>query len=621
MKRFVSFVLSLVFLLSGLSTVAFATETAEEELTNVALTENAMAYTTSEKNTLWTPVKSIRDGKHNTDTWQGWECRYPEIIYGSDTSAGFSGEYCGIKFTKSEYYEISKININLGLHSALGGQNPHYLVQFLVEGVWTTVAEFNDSDTTPVSYSSYEEAMANDTSFYHIPSNISITLDEPLTTNNVRITVSEFGKNYPGGDVLIFPYIYEVELIGKRGVTPDIELPEGAVISANIAHHSFPKASSSRSFEYPYCAIDGDSKSYWSPKGKEAGEYLLVDLVESKKINKVVLDFGKDLNYMVVNDYKFNIYALVNDEWKLVGTGSSYDEENQSYVTEYSFDTVETTAVKLEFTEKYRTAPTVCEFETHLSDEKTYYVENRFTAQQRVSASKGNIAIIGKPYASLDFVPYSSVDYINDGKIDKEAYVWFSGVIDMPVYCGIKFNTKQLVNKVAVYVHTPNIEGEDIMGIEIQAMIDGDYKTIVKSKSYDKYMKYTTVYEFDAIETDDIRIKYTSGNGTFANMKELEIYSPNGIAPMFDGLEAMAEPPQIITGDGVDNILSSNPSSQPSSGTTIQRTEIPEFSMDNSDVAPTVAYDEAQRIYIITALLSVTLISVVGAFAVKRRKK
>ena len=563
MKKSISFLLSMALLLMCIPMVAFAEtvedteisgEESETELTNVALNENALAYGTSEKNTLWTPVVAIRDGQTSQDTWQGWECRYPDIIYGSDTSKGFSGEYCGIKFLNKEYYEIHKININLGLHAAMGGQNTHYTVQCLVEGVWVTVADFYDSDTTPVvtnsdgslKFSSYEDAMANDTSFYHIGSEISIELEQPVTTNNVRVNVSEFAKNYPGGDVLIFPYIYEVELIGRLGETPDLELPEGAVVSTNAGYHSYPEASSSASYRYPYNAIDGKPTTYWSPKVREAGESLSLVFTEAKKINSVLLNFGQYQDKMDITDYKFDIEALIDGEWVVLGSGTSFDEENETLITQYSFDEVETNAIRVKFIEGFRKAPTVYEFEAHLSVDKTYYVEDRYDVNQRSSASKGNIAIIGTPYANRDFLPYSDVNYIIDGKIDKDAYVWFTGVIDMPSYCGIKFNEKQLIDRVALYFHVPDEEGIDIMSIQIQALIDGEYVTIIETKSYHEELKYSPAFKFDPIETDDIRVLYTAGNGTFANMKEIEIYSPNGGLPMFNGLGAMADAPEFL---------------------------------------------------------------------------
>ena len=569
MKRIISALLSFVLLLSVMSVAVFAEDgagttqggEAADEITNVARVENALAYASSEKNTLWTPAAALNDGKLEKDTWQGWECKYPDIIYGSDTTAGFSGEYCGIKFLNKEYYEISEIYVNVGMHAAMGGQNPHYLVQCLVEGVWVTVAEFSDSDTTPtvtdsegnLKFSSYEDVMENDTSFYHVGAEITLKLEQPVTTNNVRITLSDYAKNYPGGDVLIFPYIYEIMLMGKRGETPDLELPEGAVVSTNIGYHSFPEASSSASFKYPYCAIDGDDTSCWAPKTREAGEYLSLVFTEAQKINRAVVNFGKFQGASVSTSYNFKIEALLDDVWVELASGASITDEmletlkvEESIIFECEFDEVETTALRIVFTEAFKKAPTVYEFEAHMSVDKTYYVENRYDSHQIVSASKGNIAMLGTPYANRDFIPYSDVNYIIDGQTDIGSYVWFTGVIDMPSYCGIKFQQKQLIDAVALYFYVPAEEGIDIMSIQIQALIDGEYKTLVTTKSYDENLKYSPAFKFDPVETDDIRILYTAGNGTFANMKEIEIYSPNGNAPMFEGLKGLAYAPEFI---------------------------------------------------------------------------
>ena len=557
MKKGISLLLSVLFLLSCMPLAIFAEENdggvEEEEIYNVTQNDSARAYSSSEKNSLWTPAGSLIDGKFSKDTWQGWEVGYPTIIYGSDTSAGFSGQYCGVKFRNKEYYEIHDIYINLGLHAAMGGQNAHFKVDFLVEGVWVTVKEFNDSDTKPLAYESYEDAMQNDNSFYHIPSEISFKLDQPLTTNNVRVTVSEYGKNYPGGDVLIFPYVYEIVLNGKRGETPEIELPEGAVISTNIGYHSFPEATSSTSYRYPYCAIDGKDTTYWAPKDKTAGQSMSLVFAEAKKINKAVVNFGKFQGATNNTAHNFDIEVLVGEEWTKVASGNSLTDEiientnvGDNIILEYLFGEVEASALRIVFPEAFKKAPTVCELEAHMSNDKTYYVENRFDTYKRNSASKGNIAGIATPYANLDFAPYSDVNYIIDGNKDLDAYVWFTGVVDMPSYCGIKFHKKQLVDRVALYFFVPEEEGIDIMDIQVQAFIDGEYKTLVTTKSFHKDLKYAPAFEFDPVETDDIRILFTAGSGTFAHLKEIEVYSPDGGLPMFDGLPAAESLPEFL---------------------------------------------------------------------------
>lgn len=637
MKRCLSFLLSIIFVFSSLSMIAFADDTVgneaeKEELYNVARVENALAYASSEKNTLWTPSVALNDGKYSKDTWQGWECRYPDIIYGADTSAGFSGQYFGIKFTNKEYYEISEIYINLGLHAAMGHQNTKFTVQCLVEGMWVTVSEFYDSDTKPLEYDSYEDAMENDTSFYHIPSEFKINLETPVTTNNVRVTISEYGKNYPGGDVLIFPYVYEIELIGKRGETPELELPEGAYVSTNIGYHSFPSASSSTS-KYPYNAIDGKATTSWSPSNRTAGEYLMLSLVEAKKINRVVVNFGEYLAGVEYTDYKFNIEALVDGEWIVVASGSSLDEENGTQITEYTFNEVETSAVKLVFTEGFTKRPNIYEFEAHMSNDRTYYLEDRYDSFQRISASKGNIAIIGTPYANRDFAPYSDVNYIIDGHIDADSYVWFTGVIDMPSYCGITFHEKQTIDRVALYFYVPAEEGIDIMGIQIQAKIDGEYVTLVTTKSYDKNLKYSPAFEFDPVVTDDIRILYTSGSGTFANLKEIEVYSPNGVLPMFDGISQMADAPVFIdcttkneemtqplpngNTDGAEQLGANDVVDIPSMGILTTGTDESEIgtSQANEGVDTVVL---AVSVIVSTIVLGLILVSIVVAY--KKRK-
>ena len=84
------------------------------------------------------------------------------------------------------------------------------------------------------------------------------------------------------------------------------------------------------------------------------------------------------------------------------------------------------------------------------------------------------------------------------------------------------------------------------MRFEIQALVDGEYVTVASGKSYDTNMKYTTVYEFDPVVTDDIRIVFTAGGGTIANVKELEIYAEEGVHPMFEGSVQTEQPPQVI---------------------------------------------------------------------------
>lgn len=549
MKKIISLVLSVLFVLALVPLAVFADEATEGELSNVA--PLGIAYSSSEKNSLWTPPKSINDAKYD---WHGWECHYPSVSADQDTSMGFSGEYCGVKFLNRTYYEIYEIDMCIGLHSLCGHQNAKYTIECLVEGSWVKVAEVKDDQAFNIVksddgkgkveyYKSYLDAMENDKSNYHIRANINIVLDKPVTTNNVRITVSEYGKNYPGGDVLVFPFIYELELIGKEGVAPDIDLPEGAVVSTNIAYNSLVEASSSEELAYPYLAIDGKAKTAWVPNTKSAGESLTLIFPKEYTVDKVVLNFGDYASSFLHENHPFSIEALVGDKWVKVANGNSLDEANETLVTEYAIEPTKTTSVRIVFDSDANEAPSVYEFEAHIAGEKTYYLENRITNAQVVSASKGNLAVTGTAYASKNFLPYSETYFINDGGIADTSYVWFSGTLDVPVYCGVKLDRKYSVDKVAIYVQAPAKEGTDIMHFDIQALVGDEYVTVASGKSYDPETKYTTVYEFDPVLTDDIRVVFTRGGGTIPNMRELEIYSGNTVSPMFDGVPELAEQP------------------------------------------------------------------------------
>ena len=581
MKRILAALIATLMLFSCFGIFASAEEQEEpskypDGLENVAL--KGLAYCSTMKNSNWTPPSSINNGYDYTGDWHGWEPKYPTIQPGQDTSAGFKGEYCGIKFLNREYYEIYEIRMSIGLH-ALYGQDVTYTVQALVEGVWQDVCVLKDSQATNIKldtgdadedgdktdyvYSSYEDAMERDTSNYHIGAELNYTLTTPITTNNIRINVSDFGKNYPGGDVLIFPFIYEVELVGKLGVTPDIDLPEGAVISQNAAHNSIAYASSSKDFNYPYRAIDGDPKvpTAWSPKSLEAGQYLMLVLEKEYTVDKLLLNFGELKEGATPVNYPFKLEAFVDGAWTTVANGNSYNSDANSYVTEYALATpVKTSQVRIVFEQALTSAPSIYEFEVNITGEKTYYLETRFDAYQMDSSAKGNLAILGQAYASDNILPYSDPSYINDGKYFADSPVWFPGTLKIPVSCGVKLDKTYTVNKVVVYCATPDNIGYGVTRFDIVAKVNGEYKVVGSGEAYDPdkmidgiQTRYATIYEFpEGIVTDDIRIEFTRGSSTIPNVLELELYSNTEKSSMFDGYAVQGKVPVYVDAPSQD---------------------------------------------------------------------
>ena len=547
MRKFLSALLAIILLLSSMSMLVFAEGeqgdgSGENELENIA--PKGLGYCTSMKNSNWTPPNSINDGVYD---WHGWEPKYPSIFPGQDTSAGFSGEYCGIKFINREYYEIHSMNITLGLHAQYR-QNVIYTIQALVEGEWKDVVTLKDEQFKPTNYESYEDAMTNDTSNYHIEAKLSYTLPTPITTNNLRITVSEFGKGFPGGDVLIFPYIYEVELIGKRGVTPDIDLPEGAEFSQNASYNSLPYASSSTRLYYPFQAIDGKGTTGWRPSSLEAGQYLALEFAKEYTIDKLAINFGVLPAGKTSVDYAFKLQALVNGQWIDVSDSTKAvphtEAETSFYIPEYTLDTaVKTTQVRILFEGALTSAPTIYELESNIVGDRSYYLATRFSSLEKLSSALGNLAILGEAYASQNIAPYSDPSFINDGLKFANSDVWFSGLIDIPVSCGVKLDKTYTVNKIVVYCEEPALIGDDVTRFNILAKINGEYQIVGTGRSYDptkivedSETRYTTIYEFpEGIVTDDIKIEFTRGDSTIPNIKELEIYSNSAIASAFDG--------------------------------------------------------------------------------------
>lgn len=583
MKRIISTILALVLTLSSFCLFAVAEESADlgtVELENVAT--KGLAYCSSMKNSNWTPPSSINNGFGYLEDWHGWEPKYPSIEPGQNTANGFDGEYCGIKFLNREYYEIHEIKMSVGLH-ALYKQNVTYTIQMLVEGVWQDVAVITDSQANNIGgykedkdgdktqelyykYSSYEDAMQNDTSNYHIGAELYLKLDQPVTTNNVRIQISDFAKNYPGGDVLIFPYIYEVELIGKLGVTPTIDLPEGAEFSQNASYNSIPYATSSQMLKYPFLAIDKKEETAWQPESLEAGQTLELALDKKYTVDKLTLNFGAIKEGEAPVSYEFALYAFVDGSWQKVADGSSYNQAENTYITEYPIATpIQTDRVRLVFENELASAPSVYEFEVNIVGEKTYFLESRFTGLQKSSSAKGNLAILGEAYASANILPYSDPMYINDGKYFADSEVWFPGSLTIPVTCGVKLDQEYSINKVVVYCATPEQIGWGVTRFNIIAKINGVSTVVATGDSYnpDKMIegiqtRYATIYEFpEGIVTDDISIEFIRGSGTIPNVMELEVYSDTQKCSMFDGYPTQSKAPEYV------DVVHSEPEPEP----------------------------------------------------------
>ncbi len=435
------------------------------------------AYASSFKHFEWTPPHTFIDGKDFEEDWHGWEPQYPEVVAGANTSAGFSNEFVGVKFINREYYKVNQITFYMSMHNSsanpsMGYQDVAYKVEALVEGVWIVIAEFKDSDTTPKSYKDYEEAMKNDTSDYHIHSYHTVTLDKKVNTNNIRVSVSEFGKNYNGDGSLVFPYIYEMRVYAEEGEIPDIELPEGAVLSTNAAANSFPYASSAATNMYPFLAVDGDIKTGWIPKEAKDGETLGVRFDKTYTINNISLH----LNDATLSS-DFTAEAKVNGEWVKLFDGNTTDcfiplPEKVDYIAQqhtYEFTPVETDEIRVTFK-----AP------TYAKDDK------------------GNDVVVDLCVVEIGANIVSSMTYLIEGGV-----VMTPSANEAGRYTGVTFNQKEAINKIKIDF-APTEENNNFF---VQAFVNGIWQTIHTGKIQDT----TGIFEVTT-ETDAIRVTYQDEN-------------------------------------------------------------------------------------------------------------
>ena len=443
------------------------------------------AYATSFKHYEWTPPHTAIDGQDFEDDWHGWEPLYPQVTVGTNTSAGFGGEHLGIKFTNREYYEVNEIVMYMSMHNSnanpsWGYQDTKYIVEALVEGEWVKIAEFKDSDSIPRDYKDYDEAMKKDTGNYHIASYYTIIPETVVTTNNIRISIDEFAKNYQGDESLVFPYIYEVRVYGEQGEIPSIELPEGALYSADATSNSYPYATSSKTNQYPYLSVDDDINTGWTPGDTKAGQTYGVRFDKAYTIDNVYLLFE---NAEFSAPYK--IEALVNGSWKQIASGNLKDcfvalPEGETYAAQehtYTVSPVQTTEIRLVFTNA-------------LSKDK----------MPRLNEISANIIS-------------SMAGFIKDG-VTASAVKSDDGTKN----AGIKFNQKQTVNEIKIDFADTSAE----MKYFVQAFIGGIWQTIHTEEKLSESSFVHTVYA----ETDEIRIVY-GDNSKAPDIKGITVNTVN----------------------------------------------------------------------------------------------
>ena len=512
MKKIISLIICVLMIVPCFAFAAFA----EGEAVDRNIADIGSTYATSnwnnDSNARWM-IDGIKDS-----WWQFWRPGSKEQPGGRNETVDDANQYFGLKYTK--YYEFIEVDLYVLKYDSKN--NINYNLKALVMGEWVdlgTVKNSEMTDTYKMGDSTYGK--------------ISFKLDDYVTTKNIRICLSNYGINPGGsGNYWDVPIVQEIEVIGKEGKAPEFDVPEGAVLSTDAVLGGMCSASSSAIPTYPAKACDNNKAgSYWQADYETDGEWWMTEFDKAHPIDSISVNFGGSTDGV---SFTYDISLLGTDgKWKTVVSGQTANTTaTVADATTFPIDTKEATALKITFTGATGGAALISEIGAHIADGgKCIFLADYMSAERQKSTAAGNIACYGTPYASstLGYAGAAYVESINDGKIANTSPSWFADSRGKGEYCGVVLKEKHTINKVVLYFNddvTGDVSGDHVLSFEIQVNDGEDFITVGRGTSYDKdRKKYVASIELDrAIETDDVRVVFTSNGLLYPYLKELEVY-------------------------------------------------------------------------------------------------
>lgn len=528
MKRIISLIICVIMIVPCFTFGVWADD-GEKRDENIA--PIGSTYATSQWNNDSNPRWMI-DGNLKS-SWQFWR----PSSYERDPQVDDKNQYFGLKFPK--YYEFNEITLYTRQIEA--GNNTKFVFKALVMGEWKELGVLFNSDMTDT----YKDDAGVTCGA------IVLKLSEYVTTKNIRIYISGYGVSDGGsGNWWEVPIIQEIKVNGKEGKAPEFDVPEGALLSDNAVLGGMSSSSSSSSPTYPARASDSiKSNSYWQAGSKDDGEWWMSEFNKAYQVDEVSINFGGSIDGI---SFTYSIFVLgTDDKWQEIASGKK--AETTAKVADdivFPIDNKEIKAVKVVCTDvtgtdavKNKNKALITEVEAHIANgEKCIFLNDYMSSDRQQSTAAGNIACYGTPYASstLGYAGAAYVEYLNDGKAANVSPAWFANTRAAGEYCGIKLKESHLVSKVVLYFNdsiTGDIKGNHVLSFDVQAKVGENYVTVGKGTSYDSDTeKYISSVELDeAVETDDIRIVFTSNGLLFPYLKELEVYEEGFTYPGYIG--------------------------------------------------------------------------------------
>ena len=535
MKKFLSIILCVLMIVPCFAICAFAEDASEEELTNVALNSSLKASSTWNAST---PAKATINGRIESDFGGGHENYWSPSAPGRDNTA--SKDLSTIQYTfkglNKGYKIVETVDLYVTQYPGCSSNNVQYTVKALINGVWTQVGK-----ATASQFGVYEDANGKKYEKYakihfDLPEEVEVDGDIcKVNTTTILIECTNYGNVGTGGcgEYWHCPQIYETVIMGKTGFIPEIDLKPGALLSTNAALSGHRSASSSASMQYPYLAADNIVSTAWNAKTTNNGEWVMADFDKPYDLSALELNFGAAPEKTT---YNIDVLVRIDDEWVTVADDLDVNADTgiiNGVDIDLTGNTIDVNAVKIVYNETNGKAASIAEINATIADKKKcQFLFDYLTVSRKESAATGNIAVYGEPYASttMDHIGISEVSYINDGGISIDNYAWYSKSFAMGQYCGITLEETSKVNKVVLFFNDGIVGGHDardyfVFGFDVQAKIDGEYKTVASGTNYNAgNKKYIVAVEFDEVETDDIRILFTDTDIGYVYLKEMEIF-------------------------------------------------------------------------------------------------
>jgi hypothetical protein len=427
-----------------------------------------------------------------------------------------------IKFKFDEYKEISSVTVLVD-HGYT--EDDVLIFEALVQGEWVHLGTSKYSESP--GYENEPGVRA-----------VGVEIPYGITTKQIRVTFSEYLSWDP-------PMVCECFIMGKTGIAPEFDVPEGAYLSTNVALSGYAAASSSQVNRYPALGNDDNSLSFWASKSTENNQWFTVNFDKAYSLGEIGLNlsaikFVNDEDSTPVNEaynYSVKIELMVNGSWSVAYEGNVATTEGSDGIYTKQLDTpVTATAIKVTYINTSGNAAALTELIAKTSDgQKCMYTGDVISIHQKSSTAGGNLSCYGTPYAesTFTFSGISDVSFINDGLIDDNAFIWVAATPACPVYCGIKLTEVNRVDTVVLYFNDAfgiDSEGDNfVMSFDVYCKdANGNFNKVGSGTSYDNAAKRAVVsVTFKAVMTDDVRIVFTSNGGRMPYLKELEVYGHN----------------------------------------------------------------------------------------------